>query len=77
MTGPRSDEKGARDAEKRRLDEALEEGLEETFPVLIRSTSPSRRPRKRTKRSSGTADRAGHPVFRLYCLCDINGLRVN
>jgi hypothetical protein len=32
MTGPRSDEKGAKEAEKRRLDEALEEGLEETFP---------------------------------------------
>jgi hypothetical protein len=36
MTRPRSDEKaakqGTKDAEKRRLDEALEEGLEETFP---------------------------------------------
>jgi hypothetical protein len=32
MTGPRSDPKGAKGAEKRRLDEALEEGLEETFP---------------------------------------------
>jgi len=35
MTGPRSDAKDAKDAkdtEKRRLDEALEEGLEETFP---------------------------------------------
>ncbi|HVX74823.1 MAG TPA: hypothetical protein VHB49_01765 [Bradyrhizobium sp.] len=32
MTGPRSDEKGPKGAEKRRLDEALEEGLEETFP---------------------------------------------
>ena len=29
MTGPRADAKGT---EKRRLDEALEEGLEETFP---------------------------------------------
>ena len=35
MTGPGSDPKGAKGAkgtEKRRLDEALEEGLEETFP---------------------------------------------
>jgi hypothetical protein len=36
MTGPRSDPKtgaGAeKQAEKRRLDDALEEGLEETFP---------------------------------------------
>ena len=32
MTGPRSDPKDAKSAEKRRLDEALEEGLEETFP---------------------------------------------
>jgi hypothetical protein len=32
MTGPRSGSKDAEDAEKRRLDQALEEGLEETFP---------------------------------------------
>jgi hypothetical protein len=32
MTGPRSDSKEAKVNEKRRLDEALEEGLEETFP---------------------------------------------
>ena len=38
MTGPHSDPKvaksakGAKDIEKRQLDEALEEGLEETFP---------------------------------------------
>ena len=35
MTGPGSkaqDSEGAKDADKRRLDEALEEGLEETFP---------------------------------------------
>jgi hypothetical protein len=32
MTAPRSDAKDAKGAEKRRLDEALEEGLEETFP---------------------------------------------
>jgi hypothetical protein len=32
MTGPRADAKDARGTEKRRLDEALEEGLEETFP---------------------------------------------
>jgi hypothetical protein len=32
MTGSRSDPKHLDDAEKRRLDQALEEGLEETFP---------------------------------------------
>ena len=33
MTGPRSDpKKDVKDTEKRRLDQALEEGLEETFP---------------------------------------------
>jgi hypothetical protein len=33
MTGPRSDPKDAKIAEKRRLDQALEEGLQETFPA--------------------------------------------
>jgi hypothetical protein len=33
MTQSRSRSKDAEDAEKRRLDEALEEGLEETFPA--------------------------------------------
>jgi hypothetical protein len=33
MTGPRSDRKEIKDAEKRRLDDALDEGLEETFPA--------------------------------------------
>ena len=32
MTGPRPDSKAADATEKRRLDRALEEGLEETFP---------------------------------------------
>ena len=32
MTGPRSTPRDVKDPEKRRLDEALEEGLEETFP---------------------------------------------
>jgi hypothetical protein len=32
MAGSRSRSKAADDAEKRQLDEALEEGLEETFP---------------------------------------------
>jgi len=32
MTGPRRDPKEAEGNEKRRLDEALEERLEETFP---------------------------------------------
>jgi len=33
MTGPRSKPAGIKSPEKRRLDEALEEGLEETFPA--------------------------------------------
>ena len=33
MTGPRSEPENAKSAEKRRLEEALEEGLEETFPA--------------------------------------------
>ena len=32
MTGPRSKPENDKDAEKRRLEEALEEGLKETFP---------------------------------------------
>jgi hypothetical protein len=32
MTGPYSDPKHAKATEKRQLDEALDEGLEETFP---------------------------------------------
>ena len=43
MTGPRSK---AEEADKRRLDEALEEGLEETFPgsdpVSVTQPSPSK-----------------------------------
>ena len=33
MTGPRSAPEDAKTAEKRRLDQALEEGLQETFPA--------------------------------------------
>ena len=46
MIGPGSDPKGAKSAEKRRLDDALEEGLEETFPgsdsVSITQPAPSK-----------------------------------
>jgi len=46
MTGSRSGAKGAKDTEKRRLDEALEEGLEETFPgsdpVSVTQPAPSK-----------------------------------
>jgi hypothetical protein len=46
MTGPRSDTKDGKTAEKRRLDQALEEGLEETFPgsdpVSITQPAPSK-----------------------------------
>jgi hypothetical protein len=47
MTGPRSDHpKDVKDADKRRLDEALEEGLEETFPgsdpVSVTQPPPSK-----------------------------------
>ncbi len=52
MTGPRSDPKDVKDTEKRRLDQALEEGLEETFPGSdpVNVTQP--RPRKATIMSS-------------------------
>jgi hypothetical protein len=33
MTGPRSDPRDAKGVEKRLLDQALQEGLEETFPA--------------------------------------------
>jgi hypothetical protein len=33
MTGPRSDPKDVKEIEKRRLEQALQEGLEETFPA--------------------------------------------
>ena len=33
MSGPRAEPKDAESAKKRRLDQALEEGLEETFPA--------------------------------------------
>jgi hypothetical protein len=33
MSGPRSAPRDVKSAEKRRLDQALEEGLEETFPA--------------------------------------------
>ena len=46
MTGPRSDPKEAKANEKRRLDQALDEGLEETFPasdpVSVTQPSPSK-----------------------------------
>jgi hypothetical protein len=53
MTGSGSHPKGAKDAEKRHLDELLEEGLEETFPgsdpVNVTQPAPSKgdRPVKR------------------------------
>jgi hypothetical protein len=47
MTGPRSQSKDAGDTEKRRLDQALEEGLEETFPasdpVNVTQPAPSKK----------------------------------
>jgi hypothetical protein len=46
MTGPRSHSTDAKETEKRRLDRALEEGLEETFPgsdpVNITQPAPSK-----------------------------------
>jgi hypothetical protein len=46
MIGPGSDSKGAKSAEKRRLDDALDEGLEETFPgsdpVSVTQPAPSK-----------------------------------
>ena len=46
MTGPHSDPKDAKASEKRRLDQELEEGLEETFPgsdpVSVTQPAPSK-----------------------------------
>jgi hypothetical protein len=46
MNGPRSKPEDVADAEKRRLEEALEEGLEETFPgsdpVSVTQPAPSK-----------------------------------
>ena len=46
MTGPRPRAQDSEDADKRRLDEALEEGLEETFPgsdpVNVTQPAPSK-----------------------------------
>jgi hypothetical protein len=46
MTGPRGNPKDAEDTEKRRLDQALDEGLEETFPgsdpVNVTQPAPSK-----------------------------------
>jgi hypothetical protein len=46
MTGPRAAAKAAAAIEKRRLDRALEEGLEETFPgsdsVNVTQPAPSK-----------------------------------
>jgi hypothetical protein len=46
MTAPRSGAKSAKNTEKRRLDAALEEGLEETFPgsdpVNVTQPAPSK-----------------------------------
>ncbi len=60
MTGPRAEPKGAkdvRDTEKRQLDQALEEGLEETFPGSdpVNVTQPL--PSKATITSIGRFDR--------------------
>ena len=57
MTGPRSVSKAAKetekDAEKRQLDDALEEGLEETFPgsdpVNVTQPAPSKGDRHVTR----------------------------
>jgi hypothetical protein len=46
MTGPRSDRKDVKDSEKRRLEDALDEGLLETFPasdpVSVTQPAPSK-----------------------------------
>jgi len=46
MTGPGSGPKPSKTTEKRRLDQALEEGLEETFPgsdpVSVTQPAPSK-----------------------------------
>jgi hypothetical protein len=68
MAGPRSAASGdtspADREEKRRLDDALEEGLEETFPGSDPVNITSRRPRRAITTSSGATSRfRPHPVF--------------
>ena len=71
MTRPRSDFKDAKGAEKRRLDQALEEGLEETFPasdpVNVTQPPPSKaRPSRQAGRlidPAGTVGRDRSPVL--------------
>ena len=50
MTGSRRDPKSVEDADKRRLDQALEEGLKETFPgsdpVSVTQPPPSKADRR-------------------------------
>jgi len=54
MTGPRPDSKDAQRTEKRQLDRALEEGLEETFPgsdpVNVTQPPPSKEDHHITRR---------------------------
>ena len=56
MTRSGSKAKDTKDDERRRLDSALEEGLEESFPASDPPTSPSHRHRKATERSTAKID---------------------
>jgi hypothetical protein len=61
----RTAKKPADEAEKRHLEEALEEGLEETFPGSDPVSVTSRRPQKRTTTSNEATERrrAGFPPW--------------
>jgi hypothetical protein len=63
MTAPGSDPKPSKAAEKRRLDQALEEGLEETFPasdpVNVTQPPPSKEDLRIKRKDRAAPDSAG------------------
>ncbi len=67
MTGSRSAPKNDKSAEKRRLDEALEEGLEETFPASDPVNVIQPPPLRPSRQAQGLALR--RPIVRLPTYC--------
>lgn len=65
MTGTRANPKDAEGSEKRLLDQALEEGLEETFPasdpVNVTQPPPSKADLHLKRKASAAAGRPRHP----------------
>jgi hypothetical protein len=70
MTRPRADPKDVQGTEKRQLDQALEEGLEETFPGSdpVNAVQPPPLIRRPPRHAQRLARRAGFPVGQYNCL---------